>query len=248
MSQDSCITRHFEHYRTLSKNDETLLASLEQSPSKVRADQILWQEGDSAREFCTLSRGWAYSFRHMEDGSRQILEIYLPGDIIGLREFAFKERLAGVAMLEDGVVCHFPHRRLLNVFRESLTLSAIFFAISSHQQALLTERLVNLARRSARQRLAHLIYEMYVRLERTRARDGNSIRLPLSQQHLGDALGLSSVHVSRTLTTFREEGLILRARQRIELPDPAALAREAEFADAYLNDGIAHFFTTERDS
>ncbi len=83
---------------------------------------------------------------------------------------------------------------------------------------------------------------MFVRLERTKARDGNSIRLPLSQQHLGDALGLSSVHVSRTLTTFREEGLILRSRQRIELPDPAALAREAEFGDAYLNDGIDHFF------
>lgn len=242
MSEDSCITRHFRHYCALSKNDEALLADLEQSPSDMRADEILWQEGDTAREFCTLSRGWAYSFRHMEDGSRQILEVYLPGDIIGLREFAFKDRLAGVAMLEDGVVCHFPHRRLLNVFRESLTLSAIFFAISSHQQALLTERLVNLARRSARQRLAHLIYEMYVRLHRTRAHDGNSMRLPLSQQHLGDALGLSSVHVSRTLTTFREEGLILRSRQRIELPDPDALAREAEFAAAYLNDGIDHFF------
>ncbi|WP_110692722.1 Crp/Fnr family transcriptional regulator [Salinicola halophyticus] len=242
MSQVSCIVCHFKHYGELSKNDETLLADLEQSPTEVAADQILWQEGDSAREFCTLSRGWAYSFRHMEDGSRQILEIYLPGDIIGLREFAFKERLTGVAMLEDGVVCHFPHRRLINVFRESLTLSTIFFAISSHQQALLTERLVNLARRSARQRLAHLIYEMYVRLDRTKARQGNSIRLPLSQQHLGDALGLSSVHVSRTLTAFREEGLLLRSRQRIELPDPGALAREAEFGDAYLNDGIDHFF------
>ena len=178
----------------------------------------------------------------MEDGSRPILEINLTGDIIGLRELAFKERLTGVAMLEDGVVCHFPHRRLINVFRESLMLSTIFFAISSHQQALLTERLVKLARLSARQSLAHLIYEMYVRLDRTKARQGNSIRLPLSQQHLGDALGLSSVHVSRTLTAFREEGLLLRSRQRIELPDPEALAREAEFGDAYLNDGIDHFF------
>lgn len=242
MSEDSCIIRHFSHYGELSRNDKQLLADLEQSPTEVKADHVLWQEGDSAREFCTLSRGWAYSFRHMEDGSRQILEIYLPGDIIGLREFAFRERLTGVAMLEDGVLCHFPHRRLVNVFRESLTLTTIFFAISSHQQALLTERLVNLARRSARQRLAHLIYEMFVRLERTKARQGNSIRLPLSQQHLGDALGLSSVHVSRTLTAFREEGLVLRSRQRIELPDPEALAREAEFGDAYLNDGIEQFF------
>ncbi|WP_340638218.1 cyclic nucleotide-binding domain-containing protein [Salinicola tamaricis] len=110
MSKDSCIIRHFKHYGEISENDEALLADLEKSPSEVKADQILWQEGDSAREFCTLSRGWAYSFRHMEDGSRQILEIYLPGDIIGLREFAFKDRLTGVAMLEDGVICHFPHR------------------------------------------------------------------------------------------------------------------------------------------
>ncbi|MDT9694175.1 cyclic nucleotide-binding domain-containing protein, partial [Streptomyces sp. P9(2023)] len=86
----------------------------------------------------------------LENGDRQILEVFLPGDIIGLREFAFSQRLENVRMISDGVICHFPHKRMLEVFRESLSLTSVMFAIASRQQALLTERLVNLARRSAR--------------------------------------------------------------------------------------------------
>ena len=235
---DSCIIRHFRHYANLSDSDEALLDSLEREPREVARGESLWQTDDPAGRFCTLSKGWAYSFRDMEDGSRQILEIYLPGDVIGLREFAFHERLAGVMMIDDGIVCDFPHRRLIEVFRESFTLSMIFFAVSSHQQALLTERLVNLAWRSARQKIAHLIYEMYMRLQRIMPHSSRRFRLPLSQQQLGDALGLTSVHISRTLSGFREEGILLRDRQWVELLDPDALAREAEFAGRYLRDGL----------
>ncbi|GAB3353575.1 Crp/Fnr family transcriptional regulator [Chromohalobacter beijerinckii] len=235
---DSCIIRHFRHYADLSDSDEALLDSLEREPREVERGEALWQTDDPAGRFCTLSQGWAYSFRDMEDGSRQILEIYLPGDVIGLREFAFQERLAGVMMIDDGVVCDFPHRRLLEVFRESFTLSMIFFALSSQQQALLTERLVNLARRSARQKVAHLIYEMYLRLQRIMPYATRRFRLPLSQQQLGDALGLTSVHISRTLSGFREDGLLIRERQWVELLDPDAVASEAEFAGRYLRDGL----------
>ena len=114
-----------------------------------------------------LRSGWAYSYRHLENGDRQILEVFLPGDIIGLREFAFSQRLENVRMISDGVICHFPHKRMLEVFRESLSLTSVMFAIASRQQALLTERLVNLARRSARKKMAHFLNEMYLRLRQT---------------------------------------------------------------------------------
>ncbi|BBI58928.1 hypothetical protein HSBAA_02340 [Vreelandella sulfidaeris] len=91
----------------------------------------------------------------------------MPGDIIGLREFAFSERLENVRMIDNGVVCHFPHKRMLNIFRRSLKLTSIMFAIGSRQQAMLTERLVTLARRTARQKMAHFLYEMYLRLRQT---------------------------------------------------------------------------------
>ncbi|MGC3871689.1 Crp/Fnr family transcriptional regulator [Halomonas sp. GXIMD04776] len=240
--QDSCIIRLFSNYCALSEEDKRLLQKLEESPVEVQAGQTLWKERDKASEFCTISKGWAYSFRNMGDGSRQILEVYLPGDIIGMREFAFSQRLSGVAMIDDGVVCHFPHHRLLEIFRASTTLTAVLFAIASRHQVLLTERLVNLARRSAQQRLAHFVYEMYERLTQTGSSNDGHFRLPLSQEQLGDALGLSSVHVSRTFTSFRDAGLVLRERHRISLPDPQALAALAEFDDRYLNDSLRPLF------
>lgn len=240
--KDSCIIRHFSHYCELSADDKRLLCELEQSPSEVRAGQSLWQERDRANDFCTIRRGWAYSYRNLGDGSRQILEVYLPGDIIGLREFAFSQRLAGVAMIDDGVVCHFPHRRMVELFSQSTTLTAVLFAIASRQQALLTEQLINLARRSAHQKLAHFLYEMYLRLLETGAADDGKFRLPLSQEQLADTLGLSSVHVSRTFSAFRESGLVIRERHKITIPDLTALAEAAEFDSRYLHDSLRPLF------
>ncbi|MBY5967516.1 Crp/Fnr family transcriptional regulator [Halomonas denitrificans] len=238
-SKDSCIVRHFRYYRSLSEHDQQLVEALEKSPLAVTAGSQLWEERDPANDFLTLSEGWAYSYRQLEDGSRQILEVYLPGDVIGLREYAFHQRLTGVRMIEDGVVCRFPHDRLDDIFRQSPNLTAILFAMASRQQVLLTERLVNLSRRSARQKLAHFIMEMYERLAKTAGRQqDHALRLPLSQEMLADVLGLSPVHVSRTFTALDEEGLIHRSRHRLLLPDPAALADAGQFDKRYLADSL----------
>lgn len=239
MDQDkSCIIRHFSHYCSLTEEEKQLLASLEESPTDIKAGAILWDAGNPANEFCTIRSGWAYSFRQLENGDRQILEIFLPGDIIGLREFAFSQRLDSVRMISDGVICHFPHKRILELFRQSLTLTSVMFSIGSRQQALLTERLVNLARRSARQKMAHFLHEMYIRLRQTNRDISGQFRLPLSQEQLADILGLSPVHVSRTFSALSEDGLVFRDRHHVTIPDLAALATEGQFDDCYLTDSL----------
>ena len=243
MAEESCIIRHFEHYRRLNPEEKKILASLERYPEPVSAGTTLWEEGKKATEFCILSSGWAYSYRNLENGTRQIMEIFLPGDIIGLREFAFNERLDGVTMIEDGAICSFSHHRMLELFGNSLTLTAVIFAISSRQQALLCERLVTLARRTARQRLAHFLCEMYIRLEQTLYQGGSSFRLPLSQQQLGDLLGMTPVHVSRTLSAMSEEAIIFRNHHTINIPDLKVLAREANFNDRYLSANLRLLLT-----
>ena len=242
-SEESCIVRHFSFFSPVSEEDQALLALLEDNATPVRAGTILWVERDDAHEFCTLKRGWAFSYRELENGTRQILEIYLPGDIIGLREFAFSQRLAGVQMVEDGEVCFFPHRHLTAIFRKSFTLTSILFAIASRQQVLLTERLVDLARRNARQKVAHFLLEMFQRLRQTQANGSESLRLPLSQEMLADLLGLSPVHVSRTFTALSEDGLVFRDRHNVTLPDLQALKDEAGFDDRYLIDNIRPLFS-----
>lgn len=236
--QDSCIIRHFNHYVALSDKDKALLKELEQNPVQLKAGELLWAEQEEASEFCTLRSGWAFSFRHMEDGSRQVLEVFLPGDIVGIREFAFSQRLAGVQMIENGVICRFPHAALVRLFRQSTTLTAVMFAISSRQQALLTERLVNIARRSAKQKLAHFILEMHQRSRQTKPEGGCHLRLPMSQEVLADLLGLSPVHVSRTFSALEEDRLVHRDRHQLTIPDLQALARQGEFSDRYLIDSL----------
>ncbi|RUR41359.1 Crp/Fnr family transcriptional regulator [Vreelandella populi] len=243
MSEDqSCIIHHFSHYCSLTKEEKALLVSLEENPTDIKAGSLLWEVGDPAKEFCTLHSGWAYSYRHLESGDRQILEIYLPGDIIGLREFAFSQRLENVCMITDGVVCHFPHKRLLEIFRQSVPLTSVVFAIASRHQALVTERLVTLARRSARQKTAHFLYEMYLRLRQTNGDIDRQFRLPLSQEQLADILGLSPVHVSRTFSLLSEEGLVFRDRHNVTIPDLKALAAAGEFDDCYLHDDVRPLF------
>lgn len=235
--QEGCIAQHFSHYGGLSESERQQLNALEAPAIVVAKGQELWHEDESARDFCTLATGWAYSFRHMADGTRHILEVFLPGDVIGLGEFPFKQRLSNVAMLEDGEIRLVPYRRLLDVFRNSPRLTALCFAESSYQQALLSERLVHLSRRSARQRVAYLLFEIFARLKRNDRSLGDCFHVPLSQQQLADALGLSPVHVSRTLTAFRQEGLVKRSRGWVHILDPKALAAEGGVA-GYLHDSI----------
>ncbi|MBA2779484.1 Crp/Fnr family transcriptional regulator [Billgrantia kenyensis] len=241
-AKDSCIVRHFNYYAPVSDQDRRLLIQLEDNATPVRAGIHLWDERDQAHDFCTLKRGWAFSYRNLENGTRQILDIYLPGDIIGLREFAFSQRLAGVQMVEDGEVCFFPHRNLTNIFRCSYSLTSILFAIASRQQVMLTERLVNLARRNAREKLAHFLLEMFQRLRQTQGSGKESFRLPLSQEVLADLLGLSPVHVSRTFTALGDDGLVIRDRHSITLPDLEALKEEAGFDDRYLIENMRPLF------
>nr|WP_283101687.1 Crp/Fnr family transcriptional regulator [Halomonas populi] len=229
----------------MSKQDKALLEELEKSPNEVKGGTQLWAEGDLANEFCTLRSGWAFSFRHLENGSRQILEIYLPGDIIGLSEFAFHKRLSGVEMIEDGVICRFPHERLLELFQASHTLTSVVFAVASRHQVMLTERLVNLARRSARERLANFLLEMYLRVNQLEPEAGNHFNLPLSQEQLADIMGLSPVHVSRTFSALSEANLVHRDRHHVEIPDIDALACEGDFDDCYLNGNMRSLYSLE---
>lgn len=238
-SEGSCIVKHFESYADLDEKDHQLLLSLEEGPHEWPKNALLWQQGDKSDCFYTLSKGWACSFRDLEDGTRQVLDVYVPGDIVGLREFSFQKRITSAIMLSDAELCAFPRHHLDHVFSSSLVLCSIMFMITSRDQAILLERLVNLGRRSARQKLAHFLVELSYRLLRTNAYVENHLSLPLSQSVLGDALGLTTVHVSRTFQEFRQEGLLNTGNAHLELLDIKGLEAVAGFDEFYLESPIS---------
>ncbi|SFR53809.1 transcriptional regulator, Crp/Fnr family [Marinobacter daqiaonensis] len=233
-SDESCIVRHIKSYGEIDQKDEGLLLSLEDGPCEWSKNAILWNQGEESDCFYTLKKGWVCAFRDLEDGSRQVLDIYVPGDIVGLREFAFQKRITSVVVLREAELCAFPKSHLAEIFSRSRTLSSIFFMITARDQAVLLERLVNLGRRSAREKLAHFLAEISHRLQRTNAQVESHLSLPLSQGVLADALGLSAVHVSRTFREFRLEGLVSTDNAHVKLLDIKGLEAVAGFDDFYL--------------
>ncbi|ARS53499.1 Crp/Fnr family transcriptional regulator [Kushneria konosiri] len=249
LDRDRCLVRNFKHYCALDETEAELLAALEKTPQIVSNAQMIWEENHCAESLCVLSEGWACSYRSMDDGTRQILNIFLPGDMVGLSDFSPRRHLASVAMLTEGVVCRFPLKNLTDIFTTSPRLTTVLFSLAGQQQAIMAERLVNMGRRTAREKVAHFICEMHLRLRKTYPDITHRFNLPLSQQVLADVLGLSAVHVSRTFSELREEGLLYRERNRIEIPDLEAFYDVASFSDTYLSESVSELLKlVENDS
>lgn len=231
---DSCIVKHFSHFQTLTPSEIELLTTLEQDPVRFPKHTVVWNERDEESHFYTVKSGWACAYHNLEDGSRQILDVFVPGDIIGLRECAFRHRLVSLVTLTEAELCPFPQERLGLVFAQSTRLSNLFFVISAADQAILLQRLINLGRRNALHKLAHFLVEICERLNRTCAEVEEGYPLPFSQAVLGDILGLSAVHVNRTYKILKEKGLIGHKHQAIRVLDLKGLKELAGFDPAYL--------------
>jgi CRP-like cAMP-binding protein len=236
---ESCIVKHFAHFQSLKGSDVELLETLEQDPVSFRKNTVVWNERDEESHFYTVKSGWACSYHNLEDGSRQVLDVFVPGDIIGLRECAFRHRLVSLVALTDAELCPFPQERLGLVFAQSSQLANLFFVISAADQAILLQRMINLGRRNALKKLAHFLVEMCERLKRTCVEVDDGFHLPLPQTVLGDTLGLSAVHVNRTCKTLREMGLIGRGHHAIDVLDLNGLKELADFDPAYLEQDLS---------
>lgn len=230
-SQNSCIVNQLTNLTNLTDTEIELLATLEKDPREYPKDCRLADVGSEADRFFTLQSGWACATRTLADGQRQVLDIFLPGQIMGLREMSFHHNLSEFRSITAIVACPFPREHLSEIFDKSPKLTDLFFMILAREQSMLIERVINIGRRNAAERLAHFIVEMKVRLNQT----SEEFELPLNQTIIGDALSLSSVHVSRTFRTLKEKNLITKTDNVIQVKDLDALIDFAGFDRSYLD-------------
>lgn len=226
----SCIVHQFQHFARLTSYEQELLSHLEQDPQSYEADQEISAAGCDANQFFTLRSGWAYSIRTLSDGQQQILDIFLPGQILGLREISFSRNLSEIRSLTDVVVCPFPRQRLTEIFNEAPRLTDLFFMVMAREQSTLIERVINIGRRNAAERLAHFLVEIHTRL----AIRSLAFTLPMNQILIADALSLSSVHVSRTFKQLRELGFVENQNGDIEILNLDGLIDFSGFDRSYL--------------
>ena len=235
----SCLVEKFRGYTELETWEAELLDSLQVNERYLGRGDTVHADGSPAECLYVVRSGWFASVRELVDGSRMILEVALPGDVIGLRDVTFRQHMIALQSLsKNAVICPFSKVELHKLFNRSVKLTETFFAVMSREHAQLVQRLVTVARRDGVRRLAHFIMETAVRLEGICVDVRADFEFPVDQADLADLTGLSPVHLSRCMTELREAGLVQYSRGRMHILNRAALAELAEFDDAFLKPDI----------
>lgn len=229
------LTRKLMRFAQLSESDAAVLDSL-QSPTRAMArHRELIRAGRKYDALLILIDGIAIRSRVLHDGRRQILNIAIPGDVIGFPACFFETALYSVTALSDTQVASVPFARLLGLFDEHPRVAATIFWSFACEAAIYAEHLIDLGRRSSIERVGHFLLELLMRLQAIGLADESSFRLPLTQELIADVLGLSLQHINRTLRQLREEGFVAIDGQTVQIRNIEGLAALAEFDRAYLS-------------
>lgn len=181
-----------------------------------------------------VASGWLIEHWTLRDGARQILSIRLAGDLIGVDGLAYRKSIFATTTLTDVELIPMPIDAFERLQCNAPRLGTPLLVMTLRTEALLREWEVNLGRRSASTRLAHLLLELRERQKTRGLADGACRPLPLTQQELGDALGITSEHINRMMRRLREQGIAHVDDRGLVVTDEKALRDQAAFDDAYL--------------
>ena len=162
-------------------------------------DQDIVREGDQPTECCLVLDGFVSRYKVLASGKKQILSFHTPGDIPDLQSLHIHVMDHSLGTLVPTRVAFIPHREMLDLCRRYPALAAAFWRDTLIDAAIFREWIANIGRRNAYQRLAHMFCEMEMRLMAVGLSSKTSYDLPLTQEEIGDATGLTTVHVNRTL-------------------------------------------------
>jgi|GEM_PF-665376 CRP-like cAMP-binding protein len=220
------IQCRLEGTRALSRRDILVLDNAE--TQRIESSHDIFSEGDNRTTLAFLEDGWACRYRLLGDGRRQIINFHVPGDLVGPITPTAKSFAAAVS---ECIVRYVSRDTLFDRIGASMSLSAAIEVMFAADYEMMAERTVSLGRRNAKERISHLFLELHGRLDRVGlVRDG-SFAMPLTQEMIGDALGLSIVHVNRTLRVLRQEGLVTAGFGRATIHDSERLIEVAGAQD-----------------
>jgi CRP-like cAMP-binding protein len=195
---------------------------------------LLLREGDTPSEIFTLFEGWAYRFKLFPDGRRQIIRFLLPGDFVVLRGMQTQPLAFSVQALTAVRLCAFDATSFSRIVLSRPKLIERLVRAFSDELSELDLRLTEVGRCSASERIARFILKIESRAIDRNLATADGFPFPLRQEHIADALGLTVVHVSRTLIAFRNAGLMTLRRGSMTIRDRAMLEETARTAGVYL--------------
>lgn len=226
---DNCKIREFslcDGVLTNTRAHKTVKPT--QTNISVRSRHNIYDRGQTLDMIPVISEGWAFSFVLLPDGRRQILSILLPGDMISTHAVFRNSLDFSLQALTDVKYCTFSRAELPKFGEYSADTIAAWRTANRAEFDEYTSRIVDLGRRAADERIARFMLRLWGRKQRIGRAHNGRFFFPLRQQHIADALGLTSVHVSRVLNGFRREGLIELTRSELHLVDIPGVQRIAE--------------------
>lgn len=227
-----CGARGWTVCSSLTHDELTIIEGIKLGHRDYSAGADFLRQGEPQREVFTLLQGWAMRYSLLDDGSRQIIDFCLPGAFIGFQPDSESPKGYAAQAITDIKVCALPQKGLMDMLSQTPNMAVRLACIAYRDQVSMARHLANVGRRVARGRVANLLMELFVRVRmRSAAAASESIPLPLTQELIGDALGLTSVHVNRTLRSLREDKIVSLQGGTLRILDPDRLAVEAGFEE-----------------
>ncbi len=233
------LCRKIESFTRLSAEDRRTLEDVHYTEHGLGAREDVSQEDDVPGVVNLILEGWACRYKQLEDGRRQIIALFLPGDMCDPYVFLFRTMDQSIGTLTPVRFARIAKQTIRGITARSQNLAEALWWDMMVSTEIQREWTVSLGCRTATERLAHLFCELAVRLSLVGLRNGRDYEFPLTQADLGEAVGLSTVHVNRTIQDLRSLGLISLKGRLLTILDEEALRRVAMFNPNYLHIGHA---------
>ncbi len=231
----TALIRKLDSIAPLTPDEKAALLRLPLRLRTVPAHQDIVQEGDAPVECCLIVEGFACRYVHTREGKRQILSFHISGDIPDLQSLHINVMDHSLAAMVPSRLAFIQHEDLRTLMRSHPRLGDLFWRHTLIDAAIFRQWIVGLGRRDAYARVAHLLCELLVRLRAVELAEDDAFTLPVTQAELGDAFGLSTVHVNRVLQELRSDGLITLKGGSLKVLDWEGLQAAAEFNPTYLH-------------
>ena len=225
----NCSIREATLCGALGPEQVQILQEFKSCDRIIPAHSHLYRAGERLNEIYNLLSGWVALYRILESGRRQVLQIELPGAFLGYQAKLDEPLLHSAECITDVAVCVFPRRAFPDLLERHPVLGLKLIGMMSHDVVRSHDQLTNIGGRSGIERVAHFLLQIYLRVRhRQHALGGDTLTLPLTQEMIGDALGLTPVHINRILRQLRERRLVVLHNKTLQVLDLEGLRRMAE--------------------
>lgn len=226
-----CPLRKTHAFSPVTAQELAFIQTFKKQTVRVAEGQLVISEGANAGTLFTLFEGFAFRFKTLSNGRRQILNFLMPGDLVGLQERLSSGSPHGVEAVTAVRLCAFHRDKLWDLYRAHPNLGYDMTWLAAQERGIIDENLLSVGQRNASESIAMLLIQHYRRAERLGLGRDDSVPFPYTQQHIADALGLSLVHTSKTLSRLKKMGLQLIKQGQLSLPNPYALIKLADYYD-----------------